>query len=581
MNLVRQMFKNTRLTILLVAGLLVLLTVGSLLWPDQHKSEDFGTMIQKIAIDTLKHDPEKQLYFDVKNVEGIRWHPTKLTDLSDDDYEQLNEERNGFLKKLNDYDAAGLSPEDKLTYDILKWNLSAEQEVYKYWDLDTNDYLSLSTFPPFFANNYPIRSQADAENYIVALNGFSDKVDHVIDRIQDRRVKGIVPASEFLKEMLMSYTNLRDTKPEETILYSLYVEKLTELKLEPSEEEKLKKELAQTLTDHVQPSYGKLADVIKNDLMKQAPVSQGIWSQPGGSEYYSAMLKLTTGTDLSPQEIHEIAKLKVEEIVKELRSGASARAQTTSATRSLAGDELLQALNSSLLDATPYLSDWFEEELIPDHPVDVRGYSALLATAGGMYIPLSIDGERSGRFVIPLETPTPEEMVKMLALHEGIPGHHFQFSIQYDQPTIPLIRKIMMTSGYVEGWAVYMESLGAEEGLLDRDTVLLRLLGNSIATVIDTGIHGQKWTREQANEYLVDVIGMRNDALIDGVIAYPGLNASYAIGSEQFQSLREKAKNELGDRFDIKAFHSVLLRNGNMPFPILEQQVNQYINSAK
>ncbi|OMD73652.1 hypothetical protein BSK48_02780 [Paenibacillus odorifer] len=581
MNLVRQMFKNTRLTILLAVVLLVLLIAGGLFGQTQHQPESLDGLIQKMAVDTLKNDPETQLYFDVKNVEGIRWDPTKLTDLSDADYELLNDKRNDLLKKLNNYDAAMLSPEDKLTYDILKWDLSAAQQVYKYWDLNTNDYLSLTNFPPYFANNYPIRSQADAKNYIVALNGFSDKVAHVINRIQDRREKGIVPASEFLKEMLTSYSKLQNTKPEETILYSLYAEKLTELKLDPSEEETLKKTLAQTLTDHVLASYGKLADVIKNDLMKQASVNQGIWNQPGGSEYYSARLKLTTGTDLSPQKIHEIAKRKVEEIEKELRSGASGHAQTTSAARFLTGDKLLQALNSSLSDATPYLSDWFEEELIPDHPVDVRAYSALFASAGGMYIPLSINGDRSGRFVIPLENPTSEEIVKLLALHEGIPGHHFQFSIQYDQPSIPLIRKITMTAGYVEGWAVYMESLCAEKGLLDRNMVLNRLLGNSMGTVIDTGIHGLKWTREQANEYLVRVTGTGNDALIDSVIAYPGLNENYAIGSEQFQSLREKAESELGDRFDIKAFHSVLLRNGNMPFPILEQQVNQYIKSAK
>jgi len=581
MNLVRQMFKNIRLTILLVTGLVVLLIVGGLLWPHQHKSEDFGSLIEKMAVATLNKNPELQLRYGVEEVNGLGWDPTKLTDLTDADYKQLIEERVVFLKKLNDYDAAKLSPEDKLTYDILKWNLSAEQQVYEYWDLDTNDYLSLSIFPPYFANNYPIRNQADAENYIVALNGFSEKVAHVIDRIQDRREKGIIPASEFLKEMLTSYSNLRDSKPEETILYSLYVEKLTELNLEPSEEEKLKKALEQTLTDHVLASYGKLSDVIENELMNQAPMSQGIWSQPGGSEYYAARLRLATSTNLSPQEIHEIAKRKVEEIVKELRRGASGQAQTSLATRLLTGDELLKVLNSSLRDATPYLSDWFEEELIPAHPVDVRPYSALMASAGGMYIPLSIDGDRSGRFVIPFENPIPEEMVKMLALHEGIPGHHFQFSIQYDQPTIPLIRKITMSPGYVEGWAVYMESLCAEKGLLDRNTVLIRLANLSIGTVLDTGIHGLKWTREQANEYLVSVIGTESDAFIDSVIAYPGQKGSYAIGSDQFQSLRERAESELGHRFDIKAFHSVILRNGNMPFPILEQQVNQYINSAK
>lgn len=581
MSLVRQVSKKQRLTLLLTMALFVLLIAGGLLWQARHQSDSFDTFVQKIAVDTLKDDPENQLYYGVENVDGIKWDPTKLTDRSDADYKQLFEDNDGFLEKLNTYDAAKLSPGDKLTYDILQWYLSAARPVYEHWDLNTNDYLSLTNFPPFFANNYPIRNQADAENYILALSGFSDKVAHIIDRMQDRRERGFIPAAELLKEMLTSYESLRNTKPAETILYSLYAEKVAELQLDPSEEARLKDKLVQTLTDHVLASYGRLADVIKNDLMKQAPVGQGIWSQPGGSEYYSAVLKLATSTDLSVQEVHDIAKRKVEEIMEELRSGASEQAQPAAATRFLTGDELLQALDRSISDATPYLSDWFEEELIPDHPVDVRAYSALFASAGGMYIPLSIDGDRSGRFVIPLQTPTSEEMVKMLALHEGIPGHHYQISIQYDSPTIPLIRKITMSSGYVEGWAVYMESLSEEKGLLDRNTVLSRLLANTIGTVIDTGIHGLQWTREQANEYLVSVIGMTSDVLIDSVIAYPGLNASYAIGSEQFRSLREKAESELGDRFDIKAFHSALLRGGSMPFPILEQQVNQYIQSAE
>lgn len=580
MRLMRQLSKRKRLTFLLAMGFLVLLIASGLLWQAQRQSKRFDTFVQKMAVAMLKDDPETQLYYGVENVDGIKRDPAMLTDLSDADYKQLFEMNDAFMNKLHAYDAAKLSPDDKLTYDILEWSLGAAQPIYEYWDLHPSDYFSLTNFPPYFANNYPIRGQADAENYIVALSGFSDKVAHVIARIHDRRERGFVPAAELLKEMLTSYENLRDANPEDTILYSLYAEKLMALELDLSEEEKLKEELAQTLTDHVLASYGKLADVIKNDLMKQASVGQGIWSQPGGSEYYSARLKHATSTDLSPQEVHEIAKRKVEEIVKELSSGASGQAQPAAAAKLLTGDELLQALSDSISDATPYLTDWFEEELIPNHPVDVRAYSALFASAGGMYIPLSIDGDRHGRFVIPPQQPTPEEVVNLLALHEGIPGHHFQFAVQYDSPTIPLIRKITMFPGYVEGWAVYMESLSEEKGLLDRNTVLSRLLGNSISTVIDTGIHGLKWTREQAGEYLVSIIGVTNNALIDSVIAYPGINASYAIGSEQFHSLREKAESELGDRFDIKAFHSALLRNGNMPFPILEQQVNQFIESA-
>lgn len=118
-------------------------------------------------------------------------------------------------------------------------------------------------------------------------------------------------------------------------------------------------------------------------------------------------------------------------------------------------------------------------------------------------------------------------------------------------------------------------------GLLNQNTVQEHLLYFHLGTVIDTGINGLRWTREQANEYLVSMTGKKSDAFIDSVIAFPGLTTSYAIGYDQFQSLREKAEKELGDRFDIKTFHSVLLREGSMPFPILEQQVNQYIKSAK
>ncbi|OAB27463.1 hypothetical protein PMSD_23460 [Paenibacillus macquariensis subsp. defensor] len=582
MNLVRKMFKNTRLTILLVAGLLALLTVGGLLWPDQHKSEDFGTMIQKMAVASLNEDPELQLYYGAEEANGLGWDPTKLSDYSDAYYQKINDDTEEFLKNLNAYDAAKLSSEDKLTYDIFKWQISTSQQLNKYSDLDTAGYYALIKFSPFFANNYPIRNQADAENYIVALNGFSDKVAHFIDRIQDQQEKGFIPTSEFLREILTGYDNLRNTKPEKTVLYTSYVEKLSEIKLKPSKEQELKKALLQTLSDHVLASYGKLSDLIQNDLLKQASVSQGVWSQPGGGEYYSALLRMYTSTDFSPLEINEIAKRRAEEIVRGLRSLVPGETQeTTAVNQRVAGDELLQTLNRSLLEIKPILSDWFEEALIPNNPVDGRLYPAPFSNAGAFYIPPSINGDRNGRYFFPPHRLFSEEEAKLFGVHEGFPGHHFQLSIQYNQPEIPFARKITNVPGFIEGWATYAETIGVEIGLLDQKTVQSHLLSLYLGTVIDTGINGLRWTREQANEYLVSVIGTGNNPLIDSTIAFPGLITTYAIGYDQFQSLREKAESELKDRFDIKTFHSVLLRNGNMPVPILEQQVNQYIKSVK
>ncbi|GGH20245.1 DUF885 family protein [Paenibacillus segetis] len=169
----------------------------------------------------------------------------------------------------------------------------------------------------------------------------------------------------------------------------------------------------------------------------------------------------------------------------------------------------------------------------------------------------------------------------MFAMHEGVPGHHFQISIEYNQPEIPFARNLTNIRGFSEGWAVYAQTLGVEMNLLDQKTVQNHLLYFYLGTVIDTGINGLKWTREQANAYLVSMIGTEVNAWIDSAIAFPGQTISYTIGYDQFQSLREIAESELKDRFDIKTFHSVLLRNGKMPFPILEQQVNQYIKSAK
>lgn len=573
MNFVRQMFKNTRSTVLLTTGLLVLLIAGGAFWwADQQQSKNFGIMMQKIVIASLNEDPESQLYFGVEDVNGLGWDPTKLSVYSDDYYQKKYDDIEQFLGELNTYDAAKLSSKDKLTYDIVKWQLITSQQLNQNSDMDTDVYLSLINFSPVFSNNYPIRNQADAENYIVALNGFSDKVAHIIDRIHDKQEKGFIPSSEFLKEIRTSYENLKKMKPEESVLYTSYVEKLSEIKLEPSEEQELKKELLQTISDHVLTSYGKVADLIE-DFLNQASLSQGLWSQPGGDEYYSAQLRFYTSTDFSPLEINEIAKRRAEENVKEQRGPVS--------WNTVKGDELLQTVNDSILEVKPKLSEWFEEALIPGNPVDVQLYPAPLSNVGAFYIRPSINGDRNGRFFFPPDRRVFEEDAKMFAMHEGVPGHHFQYSIQYNQSEIPLVRKMTSLPGFTEGWATYVETLGVEMGLLNQNTVQEHLLYFHLGTVIDTGINGLRWTREQANEYLVSMTGKKSDAFIDSVIAFPGLTTSYAIGYDQFLSLREKAEKELGDRFDIKTFHSVLLRDGSMPFPILEQQVNQYIKSAK
>jgi|GEM_PF-2011899 Uncharacterized protein conserved in bacteria len=581
MSLVRRKFRNRRLIILLTTGFLVLLIAGGLLWRAEHSGTDFDEVVQEMVVASLNEDPETQLFLGVQDMKGFHWDPTKLSDRSDAYYQRQTEINDHFLEQLTTYNTAELSPEDKLTYDITQWYSSTLQEWFKFSDLNFGDYISTSSFPAYFANNYPVRNLEDAQHYITALDGFADKIASMIDRIQATQKKGIVPPAEFLKDMLKVYENARNSKPEQSILYTLYAENISKIELDPPKQEELKEALLQTLTDHVMASYGTLADLIKNDLMKQAPVGQGIWSQPGGSDYYAALLKIRTSTDLTPLEANEIAKRRVSKLLLEMQEKqASGDASTTASTNgTLAGDELLQAFRD-VMDSKPDLSDWFEDALIPKDTADVQQFPAPFSEAGALYVPLSIDGTRGGRVFVPTDQPLPMSAIKLYAVHEAILGHHLQYSIQNRQ-SIPLARKTLLFSGYIEGWGLYSEALAVEMGLLDRTTVQNHIINLYLGTVIDTGINGLQWTRDQANDYLRSTIGIGSDALIDSVIAIPGLYESYAIGYEQFQSLREKAEDELKDRFDIRAFHSVLLRDGGMPFPVLEQLVDQYIKSAE
>ena len=396
----------------------------------------------------------------------------------------------------------------------------------------------------------------------------------------------------------------------DNILYVNLDTKLNEVK-DLSEEDKkaylirVEEEIRTT----VFPAYQELINYF-NELYSKANDDDGVWKLPNGDAFYTYMLKQYTTTDLRPEDVHEIGHGEVARIKKEMLDILKNQGYEDT-TRTLG--EVIQELNKEerfqypnnatgrkeALDDYNRIIDEINNNL--DNAFDVRPKAGLEVrrvpefkeegSAGAYYNPPALDGSRGGIFYVNLRDMS--EIVKFgmntLAYHEAIPGHHFQIAIQHEIEGVPIFRNILPFTAYSEGWALYAERLAWELGFYDNNPFgnLGRLqaeMFRAVRLVVDTGIHFKKWTREEAIDYMVTNTGMTTSEVtteIERYIVMPGQACAYKIGMMKILELREKAKNELGENFELREFHDVVLKNGAVPLDILEQIVDDYIVTSR
>ncbi len=550
----------------------------------------------------------------------------ELTDVSDKKLWESFNEFKGALATLKSYNFESQSPANQLNTRILEWFLEtqAEGEPFFYDDYPVNQLFGVqNNLPSFLESAHKLRDASDAEAYISRLSKFDTKFDQVLEGLNIRQEKGITPPRFVIERVLTEMKGFTgqgqpkieletgDSNPIHTnILYSNFKGKIDTLKtLSDAEKKQLNERVEAEMRETVFPAYQKLIDYF-TALREKANDDDGVWKFPDGDKFYRYALKQNTTVTLDPEEIHNIGLSEVTRIEKEMWNILIAQGYKDT-TRSIgdvvqginkeerflysnddAGRKLaLAEYNRILDDISNNLGSAFD--IRPKAKLEVKRVPAFKeeGSPGAYYNGPPMDNSRGGTFYVNLRDL--HEIVKFgmktLAYHEGIPGHHFQIAIQSEIEGVPMFRNILGFTAYAEGWALYTERLAWELGFYKDDPFgnLGRLqaeMFRAVRLVVDTGIHHKRWTRQQAINYMVSKTGMPVGEVtteIERYIVMPGQACAYKIGMLKILELREKAKTSLGDKFDLRKFHNVVLKNGSVPLEVLERIVDEYIKETK
>lgn len=524
-----------------------------------------------------------------------------------EDLEQAKE-RLDYLKKV---DTAALDKDTKLSYQLYRMQVDNEIEDYKYrfYDYPVNQMHGYhAELPAFLINMHSIDSVPDAKAYISRLTGLEKVMDDIIENLKIREQNGIIPPKFVFDRTLDASRNMVKGRPfqksnEASTLLEDFKSKVQELDISEDEKTKLVGEAEQALVDHVLPAYNKLIDFLENQ-QKRATDEAGVWKFPKGEEYYNNALKRMTTTNLTADEIHEIGLSEVARIQSEMESimeEVGFEGSLQDFFEFMRTDDQFYYENSEE-GKTAYLAKAKEiiskmraklPELfitLPEADIVVKAVEAFREKSAGkaFYQQPAIDGSRPGTYYANLYDmeAMPKYEMEALAFHEGIPGHHMQLALAQELDSIPEFRKFSFYTAYVEGWGLYSEYIPKEMGFYqDPYSDFGRLameLWRSCRLVVDTGIHSKKWTRQEGIDYYKENTPAAESACVKMVerhIVMPGQATAYKIGMNKILELREKAKSELGENFDIREFHDVVLTNGALPLTILEARVISWINA--
>jgi uncharacterized protein (DUF885 family) len=540
---------------------------------------------------------------------GIKGHNAKLADVSlETEAAQLARLDRDYAT-FRSYDRKRYSGQDQISYDIFDaflGDMVADGKRFRYHNFPVNQMFGAqSGLPNFMANSHFVESERDARDYISRVNQFGTRFDQVIEGLELRQQRGILPPRFTVEKVLEQMRDFISMPATEHMLYTSFDEKLAKIpddKLDGARRDALRSELAAAIEGVVYPAYQRLI-AYHAQLLPLATSNDGAWRLPDGDAYYAWRVRNQTTTDMSADEIHRIGLAEVERLAGEMeailqaeglvdgsigeRVQQIARREDQLYPDSDAGRAQILADYQTIIDEiSAGLGDWFAT--MPKSAVEVRRVPEFSekTAPGAYYQGPSLDGKRPGVFFANLRNVAeiPRFGMRTLAYHEAVPGHHFQIALAQELEGLPMFRRLLPFTVYAEGWALYSEQVAREAGFqhdpLDNLGRLQAEMFRAVRLVVDTGMHSQRWTREQAIDYMLRYTGMGEDevtAEIERYLVLPGQALAYKVGMLKINQLRSKAQQELGSRFDIRAFHDVVLGSGSVPIFILEQLVDGWI----
>jgi len=516
--------------------------------------------------------------------------------------EQRNRQNREFLYRLESIERDDLGEESQLNYDIFKIQIQNSIRAYELNDhlLPLNGWWDYHAVFADLANRVPLNNREDYENYLSRLSAFPGYNSGYLERMKKGLEIGFVRPHAVFDDYLASVEAHIVGDPEESNLYEPFQEFPSGVSEE--DHERFRNEAVEILAETVIPEFERLRDFLRDKYIHGAAQSIGITELPGGEEYYQYLVEMYTTMEITPDEIHqtgldEVARIRDEmlEIVEETGFGEDFDAFV----EFLRTDPQFYAETpEELMKETAYVLKLMDGKLpelfktLPRLPYGIMPVPDYLAprTATAYYSRGAADGTRAGFYAVntyDLQS-RPLYEVTALSLHEAVPGHHLQIALQQELENLPRFRTVAGFTAYTEGWALYSERLGLEVGMYDDPYQNFGRLSyemwRALRLVVDTGMHTMGWTREEAIDYMASnsALSLHNiRSEVNRYIFWPGQALAYKMGEIKIRELRQMAEAELGDDFDLREFHDVVLLSGAVPLSVLEQNVNSWIADVR
>jgi uncharacterized protein (DUF885 family) len=505
------------------------------------------------------------------------------------------------IRLFESIDTTGFPEQETLNKTLMLRQLhdSLDSAQFRPWEMPVNqmngDHLDLAALP----SQMPFNTVKDYENYLVRLHAIPHALDQDIVNMR-QGIKDHLMPPKYLLEKVTSEAQDIATKPLAESPFTAPLRQFSSAISVP-DQKRLTQAIEAAVKDEVLPAYAKFAAFVRDEYAPHGRLEYGIWSLPSGDAQYRVAVRQMTTTDLAPSQIHAMGLRQVTEIDAQMLALAQSLGfhDLKSFNEHIRNDpEHYGKSSQQIFDLYQHYADQMKAKLpqlfghLPKTPLEVVPMEAYRApnAVPADYSPGAGDGGRPGRINVNEYDPTHRLLlnVEAIAYHEGIPGHHMQFSIAQELPDTPAFRRFSEYNAYSEGWAFYSERLGKEVGFYQDPYSEYGRLENemwrSVRLVVDTGVHDQHWSRQQMIDFFHEHTAMDDQNIeteVDRYIAWPGQALAYKLGQMKILELRERAKQVLGDRFDIRAFHDAVLDEGPLPLDLLDARINTWIAEQK
>ncbi len=601
------------MTIKKTVGIIVgLLLLGGIVWGVNFwwfKPFNFDHFQTRVIVQQGLDSPQTMSSIRMLEQYGMTGHNGRLDDLSlqhDAERRAWTQEQYDLLLSYADDD---LTEAQRFNKKLMAYSLRGELEhpEFDYYNYPLTQLFGWhNRFPGFMSGTHSVLDVEEADYYVARLRAARDQFNQLKEQLQKREEMGIIPPTFVLDKVEAQLVPFVTEDPKDNALYVALKGKVEGLEgADEAEKARILADAERAIVDVINPVWQELRAYVVG-LKARSTNEAGVWKFPDGDRYYQTRLKHFTTTELTADQIHTIGLAEVAQIQAQMLEIFAEMGYDTSG-------PFADLINSYADEPRHYYPDTDEgrTQILADYTAMIEEIDAGIAdqfnlkpkaaievvrvptfmeqgAPGGYYNPPALDGSRPGRFYANLYDikGTPKFGMRALTYHEAVPGHHYQIALQMEQEDLPMFRQFSHYGAYIEGWALYAERVGWELGFMetndDKIGALQSELFRAVRLVVDTGIHSLKWTREQAIDYMASNTGMAMSDVVTEIeryIVWPGQATGYKIGQLTMLRLRDKAREALGDTFDIRAFHDLVLQGGAVPLTLLEEQVDAFIDA--